>query len=481
MKVIVVGAGGTTRELLRRLGELWSVTVVDTDEHALEGVRAVREIEEVLGDGSSALVLKRAGIDDADALIASADDDDVNLEAARIAHEAGLLRVISVVAAPERIPEYRELGIVTVSPRNLAARQLEVELEPRRITSTDFASGKAEAIELEIAPDSAVRDTALRDLHSETWVVAAVLRNGELIVPHGETRLLAGDRVTVVGRATDFPTIVRTFTAGESRFPLNYGKKVAVVLDSFDDLDGTVSEALSCVRNTQAAGLLVVHRDPEHDRDVARSEQVAEMIAKLETRTEGVDVAYHAARGPLDVALADVVSTESVGIIVVPAPRGGEVFGRFRTAKLLNRYGRARVPILVSRATHPYASVLVPARRTPAGEAAGRAGIDIARTSGATLTGVAVIPPAFVGDEGDVDQAKEAAAWLRQEAAVQGIQPKRRVRRGNPVRVIEETASNVSLIVLGMPELPVRPLRPGIAGHVVRRAESSVLVVPVGA
>lgn len=478
MKVIVVGAGGTTRELLRRLGELWSVTVVDTDEHALEGARAVRDIEEVVGDGSSALVLKRAGIDEADALIAAADDDDVNLEAARIAHEAGLLRVVSVVAAPERIPEYRELGIVTVSPRNLAARQLEVELEPRRITSTDFASGKAEAIELEITPDSAVRDMALRDLHSETWVVAAVLRDGDLIVPHGETRLLAGDRVTVVGRATDFPTIVRTFTAGESRFPLNFGRKVAVVLDSFDDLDGPVSEALSCVRNTQAAGLLVVHRDL--DRDVGRSEPVAEMIDKLETRTEGVDVTYHPAPGDLDGAMIDVVATESVGILVVPAPRGGEVFGRFRTAKLLNRYGPAGVPILVSRGSHPYASVLVPARRTAAGEAAGRAGIDIARTSGATLTGVAVIPPAFVGDESDVDQAKQAAAWLRQEAAVQGIQPKRRVRRGNPVRVIEDAASNVSLIVLGMPALPARSLGPGIAGHVVRRAESSVLLVPVG-
>jgi len=476
MKVVIVGAGGTSRELLRRLGELWDVTVIDTDESALATARPIREFDELVGDGSSALVLRRAGIGDADALIAATNDDDVNLESARIAQSEGLLRVAAVVAVPERLAEYRELGIAIVTPDTIAARQLEVELEPRRITSTEFAQGKAEAIEFQIAPDSTVRDKALRELHSETWIVAGLLREGELIIPHGETRLRSGDRVTVVGRASDFATIVKTFTSGESRFPLNFGRKVAVVLDSAEDLDGPVSEATSLVRNSQANGLIVVHADPE--RDGSRLELITDLLGKLEARSDGVDVDRQPTMGDLGAALRALTDQESIGVVVVPAPEGGELTGRMRTARVLNDYAGIGVPVLLSRATHPYASVLVPARTTPAGEAAGRAGIDIARTSGAALTGLAVIPPRFVGDDGDVDEAKQAAAWLRQEAAVQGVQPKRRVRRGNPVRLIEEAAASASLLVLSTPEIPVSAWRPGITGHVVRRTAASVLLVP---
>ena len=79
---------------------------------------------------------------------------------------------------------------------------------------------------------------------------AAILRDNELIVPHGNTVLRTDDRVTVVGAAADFSLIVRTFTAGAARFPLDFGKRVAVILDSRADLDGPVGEAINLTRNT---------------------------------------------------------------------------------------------------------------------------------------------------------------------------------------------------------------------------------------
>ncbi|NIS37412.1 MAG: Trk system potassium transport protein TrkA, partial [Actinobacteria bacterium] len=49
-------------------------------------------------------------------------------------------------------------------------------------------------------------------------MVAAILRDDRLVVPHGDTTLEPGDRVTVVGAATDYASIVETFTAGLSTF-----------------------------------------------------------------------------------------------------------------------------------------------------------------------------------------------------------------------------------------------------------------------
>lgn len=479
MKAIVIGAGGTTRELLRRLGELWEVTVIDTEEHRFDAAQGIRKFEQVVGDGSSVLVLKRAGLEEADALVAASLDDDLNIEAVRIGQEAGLLRIVGVAADPERLPDYRALGVAAYAPNRLTARHIETEMEPRRLASTAFAHGKAEAIEFMVSPDSPVRGKKLRQLHSNTWVVAAVLRGDDLIIPHGSTEFQAGDRVTVVGAAADYTSIIETFTSGESSFPLTFGRKVAVVLDSQEDLSVAVAEAVSFVRNSKADHLLVVHRDLTSERDPGKVEEIEGLLNQLEETVEGIEVDLRAtSNGNLGQALIGLSGEENVGVVAVRAPVGAELLRRISTTRLVNTYGKAQLPLLMCRGRHPYSGILVPARRTVSGETAGRAAIDLAGSSSATLVGVSVVPPTFVSSGDGVEDARYAAAWLREEAAVQGVHVRRRVRRGNPVRVIEEMAASTSLLVISTPDLPLSPWRLGIAGHLVRRVQSSVLLVP---
>ncbi len=78
----------------------------------------------------------------------------------------------------------------------------------------------------------------------------------------------------------------------------------------------------------------------------------------------------------------------------------------------------------------------------------------------------------------DATDANAAAGWLREEAAVQDVPVRRHVKRGNPVRVMEEMADSASLIVLAMPQLPMNAVRPRLAGHIIRRVDASVLLVP---
>ena len=83
-------------------------------------------------------------------------------------------------------------------------------------------------------------------------MVGAILRAGELVVPHGETVFEAGDLVTVVGASADFAEMVRTFTSGEGRFPLDYGKRVVLPVDGEGDLGSTFDEAVQLVRGSRA-------------------------------------------------------------------------------------------------------------------------------------------------------------------------------------------------------------------------------------
>jgi Trk K+ transport system NAD-binding subunit len=452
--------------------------LIDTDRSALQAAEGLREFTSVVGDGSSEVVLRRAGLENAAALVAAMFDDDRNLAALRIAREAGVLRIVGIAHDASRMEEYRDLGVPVVSADMLAARSVEVLIEPRRVISTTFAEGKAEALEFRIAADAPVRGKRIQELHAGSWVIAAVLRDDELIIPKGPTRLEVDDRVTVVGAAAEFPDIVNTFTSGESRFPLNFGRKVAVVLDSADDFDLAVGEAIDLVRNTPAEGLVVLHRDPETMAGGGERDGLGELLDELKARTDGIEMSSRPVAGSLEAALVALPATQSIGMLVTTLEPGTALWARRRIAAKVNRYGAAGVPVLLARGRHPYASVLVPARRTVAGDSAARAAIDIARTSSASLVGVSVVAASFVSGPEAIDDARESTAWLREEAAVQGVQVHRRVRRGNPVRVITELAGASSVLVISLPARGISTLRPDVAGHLLGRVGASVLLVP---
>ena len=334
MKLIVVGARGVTRDLLRRLGERWQVTVVDSDADRIAVAGKVRDIDGLEGDGSSRVVLDRAGIGHADSLVAATLDDDVNLEVCRIGIDIGILRIAAVAADPERIGDYRAMDVSVWSPDSLAARQLEIGLEPRRVSSTAFAQGKAEAIEFRIAPDSPVRGASLKGIASESWLVAAILRDGRLIVPHGDTVLETDDLVTVVGAARDFSLLVRTFTSDAARFPQDFGNSVAVALDGPDDLAGPFAEAVSLTRNSLANTVIVVHRRIESLREQVRVEEVSDLLAAAADRAEGVELRFRPVDGIPARILGVVADEESVGVVVRP-PSAGGLFGSMRAAREL--------------------------------------------------------------------------------------------------------------------------------------------------
>ncbi len=474
MKLIVVGAGDVTRVLLRGLSEIWQVTVVDVDPGALARARKERDIDEIVGDGSSRVVLERAQLERADALVAVARDDAVNLEACRLAKAAGVVRVAAVAADPERLPEYRELGVPAFSPDRLAARRIEIGLEPGRVSSASFADGLAEAIEVRIDEDSPVRGKTLRELRSGRWLVAAILRDGKAFVPHGGDILEAGDVVTVVGAAADYALIVRSFTARQARFPAAYGRYVAVALDTQADAEGPLAEAVHLTRNSWAEALLVVHQDPSGIADAAARRALEATLEDLNEAVGGLEVRLRPVVGSPSSALEGVVEQESIGVVVLPAPRGSDLAMRLAAPRAVRSAHQYRVPVLFSRGLESYAQVAVAVREEPRGISAARAAVDLASAGDVPVTAVAIAASGPATGE-SIRRAQKVAKRLRTEAQAVGVTARRKVRRA---RVLEELAP-AGLVVLAAPERPPTVLQPGTAATVLRRMpSSSVLLVP---
>jgi Trk K+ transport system NAD-binding subunit len=476
VKAVIVGARGGVRELLQRLSERWQVTLIDSDPALLARAAAARSLEKIVGDGSSRVVLGRAGIESADAVVAATGDDDVNLEVCRIAIAAGVLRVAAIGADSARLSEYRNLGITAFVPDTLSARGLETVLEPRRVTSATFADGKAEAIEFRIADDSPLQGMAVRDLHSESYLVAAVLRDGNLIVPHGSTVFESGDLVTVVGSTAEFPRIVATFTSGAPRFPLDFGKSVLAIVPAPGVLEVVVGEAVDLTRNSAAESLIVLCRE---EAAVATAEAPESPAARDLVRhlAAGLDLTYLPVSGDPMRRAAETIAQHSVGLVVLPAPLRAR-FALPVASRLLRRtHGWAR-PVLFARGTHPHRRLVVPVRETPGALAAARAAIDLAADGRATLTGVAVVSPAFVTGTDDREAARRALARLREEAAVIEAPVRRILRNGNPVRELADVARDAELLVVGRPTRAGTPFSPGLVAHLLARVVCSVLVVP---
>jgi Trk K+ transport system NAD-binding subunit len=479
MKAIVVGAGGATRELLRRLGDAWTVTVIETKEEQLRKAKESAGVQTVLGDGTSRLMLQRSGLEEADAVVAASNDDEVNLEVCRLAQQAGVLRIVAIAASPEQLPLYRDMGVTAFSPDSLVSRHIELSLEHRRYTSMAFADGRAEAIEFHLGHDSPIVGKSLKELNADHFIIGAVLRDDELIIPHGNTVLHAGDRVTVVGLGVHFPEIVRTFTSGEARFPLDFGKHVAVILEFEEDLNGPVAEASHFVRNSAAHSLLLIHRDPALLNDGEMASSLKVLLDRSSKVTEGVEVRHlPVSKSPYKI-LPDLCRQESVGLLVLRPPRPGPLVGKLRAQKLVLLSRSAGVPVLIARGSYPYRNILVPARQTLSARSAEHAAIDVARYMHAHLTGLAIIDPAFIAGDGESQEARQAIGWLEQEASMQQVSVTGKTVRGNPVRSFLETGIHADFLVLGTGKGSIRPFEYAIAAHIVYGSQKSLLLVPV--
>ena len=126
MKAVVIGCGRVGSASAKALqAEGWDVSAVDEKEEALGRLGENWTGGFVVGHGMDSDVLKRAGIEDADAVIVATDGDNTNLVVAQIAQKRfGVSNVVVRVLDPGRAAFYDSLGLRTICPTSRAIRAL---------------------------------------------------------------------------------------------------------------------------------------------------------------------------------------------------------------------------------------------------------------------------------------------------------------------------------------------------------------------
>ncbi len=203
MYIIVVGGGKVGYYLTKNLlNEGHEVLLIERDVSKVETYSDRFGSVVLAGDGAEAAVLAAAGAARADVVVAVTGEDEDNLVVCQVAKaKFHVGRTIARVNNPKNEQLFRLLGVdVTISQTNHILNLIEQAIPERSFVHLlSLRHADLAIIEATIGEDSPVVNQSIDEIELPVdCLVAAIARGADLIVPHGETRIVAGDDIIAV-------------------------------------------------------------------------------------------------------------------------------------------------------------------------------------------------------------------------------------------------------------------------------------------
>jgi len=297
MNIIILGAGQVGSSAAESLSsEANDITLVDMNVTLLEELSDRLDIQTVVGHASHPDVLKRAGISDADMLVAVTNSDETNLVACQVAH--------SLFHTPTKIARIRSQEYlkhnelfsndvlpvdVLISPEQLIAQHIQRLIEyPGAIQVLDFAGGRARMVGVKAYYGGPLVGHEISDLKKHMPAVdsrvAAIFRRGKGIVPDGHQVIEADDEVFFIAAKKDIRAVMSELRKLDKPIKSimlagggNIGKRLALALEKnyhvkILERNAKRAEELSCDLNKT----IVLHGDAA-DEDLLLEENVDQM------------------------------------------------------------------------------------------------------------------------------------------------------------------------------------------------------------
>jgi trk system potassium uptake protein len=206
VRVIVIGAGEVGSSIAADLSESHEVVVVDVDGDRVDELTYSIDVLAIQGDGTSMRTLEEAGIDEADLLIASTDNDETNIVACSAAKALGEVFTIARVKKPDLLDtwnrSHQAFGVDFMVCTDLLSAQAIVTIVglPAARDADPFAGGTVQMAEFEIPEDSSVAGQTVQEADRfDSLTFVGLLRGEDVEIARGNTPLLAGDYVVVIG------------------------------------------------------------------------------------------------------------------------------------------------------------------------------------------------------------------------------------------------------------------------------------------
>ncbi len=216
MRIAIVGAGKLGSKLIAALtGSNHSLIVIDERSEVLNKISQFYDVMTVVGNGKQLSFLVENGISTCDFLIACTDSDETNIVIATLAKSIGCKKVIARVRDPEymnhmdSIKEYFSIDY-TVNPDLAITNEIYKYLvEKYTLTNGIFTSGKVALVQFKVRKYRSLIGLTMVEVAQvlPNMLVAAISRNGKIIIPHGNTKIEENDYVYLVGERNEITAI----------------------------------------------------------------------------------------------------------------------------------------------------------------------------------------------------------------------------------------------------------------------------------
>ncbi len=276
MKIVILGAGQVGSTVANALvHEDNDITIIDINQRRLKELQDQMDIRCVLGHASHPKVLERAGIEDADLMIALTNSDEVNMVACQIAYtlynvptRVARIRSTEYTDRPQLFHREHSPVDVLISPELLLTQYIARLIEyPGALQVMDFADGRAQLVATEAEAGGLLVGQKLHTLRHHLPAksdarVAAIYRDQQLILPDGDTIIEENDLVFFLAARRHITAVMKELRPIDS--PVR-----RVILAGGGNIGMSLARRLERDHHVK-----IIERDPE------RAELIAEELSK---------------------------------------------------------------------------------------------------------------------------------------------------------------------------------------------------------
>ncbi|MEH6548571.1 MAG: Trk system potassium transporter TrkA [Pseudomonadales bacterium] len=297
MKIIILGAGQVGATLAEQLAsEHNDITLVDSDADRLRELQDRLDISTVVGEASHPSVLRQAGAEDADMLVAVTSTDEINMVACRVAH--------TIFKTPKKISRIRNRAYlqkrddlfaqgaipidVIISPEQLVTDYINRLLEhPGALQVLDFANGLVQLVAVKAFYGGPLVGQEIQQIRKHMpgidTRVAAIYRRDHAIMPEAKTVVEAGDEVFFIAARKNIRPVMAEMRRVDNPYKRiiiagggNIGERLARQLESQFNVKVIERDYKRCRYLSENLDNTIVLHGGASDKDLLLEESIEE-------------------------------------------------------------------------------------------------------------------------------------------------------------------------------------------------------------
>jgi len=218
VNVIIVGGrrvGLRLIELLKRRSD-YHITLINNDPLTSEIIeKKFQDVVLVKGDATNKTVLEKAGIDNADIVVAATSTDEVNLLIGVTSQDYNVEKIVARTGNPSHIKMFKKLGLnEVVSPELTACNYIETFIiKPSNVNELEFTSkGSYDIINVEVKSSKVIGKTIGEISPNEDYIVLLCEKDDKEYIAQNDIILDKHDMVTILVKDKSVKKVKKIFT-----------------------------------------------------------------------------------------------------------------------------------------------------------------------------------------------------------------------------------------------------------------------------